>query len=268
LSEPSSGERFRLGAYREAEPPRALRPFVAALWWYARPHGAQPIAGDGHRLLPDTELSIAAITRTDPDGVADLRLVVRGPITRTAFFAPPAGYRIDGVRMRPEWCTELLGIDPDEHLDAIDLMCDVRPPLEARFQRAMSRGQSPLAALVDVLRDSVTSTSPSRNAVITSGVLSRLRRGHSTFSAIARDRGMSERQLRRIIKGTARFGAKYIQRISRFQRAVLAADRMRRPDWATIALDAGFYDQAHMIEQFSSLAGCTPAQLFHERRLQ
>jgi AraC-like DNA-binding protein len=32
------------------------------------------------------------------------------------------------------------------------------------------------------------------------------------------------------------------------------------PDWATLALDAGYFDQSHLIRDFAAFAGVTPAQ--------
>jgi AraC-like DNA-binding protein len=261
-------ERFTLGFYREFEPPADLRPFVAARWSYSRPFGSAPIPGKGHRLLPDADLSIAYVSQVDERGrLVDARVVIRGPVHAPAFFAPPPGYRIEAIRLRPEWCRELIGVDPLEHLDAMrDIECVDRRI--ARQFAAVAVQESVGLALVEMLRSRAGSLTPSRNAIVASGALARMRQRRTAFATIARDDGISERQLRRIIQSTAGFGPKYIQRVSRLQRAVIAADAAPRPDWAAIASDAGFYDQSHMIEQFSTLACCTPAELFRERRMQ
>ena len=47
-------------------------------------------------------------------------------------------------------------------------------------------------------------------------------------------------------------------RIRRFQRAVSLANRGRLVDWTSVALDAGFFDQAHFIHDFRAFAGLTP----------
>jgi AraC-like DNA-binding protein len=44
----------------------------------------------------------------------------------------------------------------------------------------------------------------------------------------------------------------------RFQRALACAERGRRADWTRIALDCGYFDQAHFIHDFRSFAGITP----------
>jgi len=36
---------------------------------------------------------------------------------------------------------------------------------------------------------------------------------------------------------------------------------LARPGWASLALDAGYYDQAHMIAECRLLTGVTPTQL-------
>jgi AraC-like DNA-binding protein len=47
-------------------------------------------------------------------------------------------------------------------------------------------------------------------------------------------------------------------RIRRFQRALKLANRGRQVDWPQVALDCGYFDQAHFINDFRSFAGLTP----------
>jgi AraC-like DNA-binding protein len=47
---------------------------------------------------------------------------------------------------------------------------------------------------------------------------------------------------------------------SRFQRALALANRGRRVDWTGVALDCGYFDQAHFIHDFRSFAGLTPTE--------
>jgi AraC-like DNA-binding protein len=55
---------------------------------------------------------------------------------------------------------------------------------------------------------------------------------------------------------------KLLGRVLRFERAVM---RMRqdapRLRWSELALECGYYDQAHLIREFRALAGCTPTEL-------
>jgi AraC-like DNA-binding protein len=47
-------------------------------------------------------------------------------------------------------------------------------------------------------------------------------------------------------------------RIRRFQRALALSHRGRHVDWTRVALDCGYFDQAHFIHDFRSFAGLTP----------
>jgi AraC-like DNA-binding protein len=47
-------------------------------------------------------------------------------------------------------------------------------------------------------------------------------------------------------------------RIRRFQRAITQANQGSAVDWARVALDCGYFDQAHFVHDFRSFAGLTP----------
>ena len=48
-------------------------------------------------------------------------------------------------------------------------------------------------------------------------------------------------------------------RVRRFQQAVAQAHRHHRVDWTQVALDCGYFDQAHFIHEFRSFSGLTPS---------
>jgi AraC-like DNA-binding protein len=77
--------------------------------------------------------------------------------------------------------------------------------------------------------------------------------------------GMSERQLRRGFDDVVGISPKRFLRIVRFRRALRAARTSARRDWAGIAENAGYYDQAHLIADFRELTGATPSALLESR---
>jgi AraC-like DNA-binding protein len=77
---------------------------------------------------------------------------------------------------------------------------------------------------------------------------------------------VSERNLRRVFRDTVGVGPKTFARLERFRRAVDAARAQEAPSWAVIALDVGYYDQAHLIADFRAIAGATPQALLGEIR--
>lgn len=58
---------------------------------------------------------------------------------------------------------------------------------------------------------------------------------------------------------------KVISRIFRFQRALQHAYQGEAHDWAELALECGYYDQAHFIHEFRQFAGMTPADYARRR---
>lgn len=59
---------------------------------------------------------------------------------------------------------------------------------------------------------------------------------------------------------------KMLGRILRFSRAVRLLDAVPTPSWVEVAVECGYYDQAHFIKDFRSFAGGTPTD-FLARRL-
>ena len=51
---------------------------------------------------------------------------------------------------------------------------------------------------------------------------------------------------------------KRFARVRRLQRVLAAVARADRPEWAEVAVEHGYYDQAHLIHDFRDLAGMTP----------
>ncbi len=70
--------------------------------------------------------------------------------------------------------------------------------------------------------------------------------------------GLSERQLRRRFLDGLGVSPKMASRIVRFQQAVRL--RSNGADWLTAALDAGYFDQAHLIREIRELTGGTPRE--------
>jgi AraC-like DNA-binding protein len=86
----------------------------------------------------------------------------------------------------------------------------------------------------------------------------------ASVKTVAADLGVSERQLRRVFLQTVGVTPKAYSRLARFHRALRTAREDRHTTWASIAAAAGYYDQAHLIEDFHSIAGVTPRALLAE----
>lgn len=84
----------------------------------------------------------------------------------------------------------------------------------------------------------------------------------------AQSLGISERQLRRILHDALGIGPKLFSRLTRFERVLRAARSAAAPDWAGLAVDAGYYDQAHLIAECRAIADSTPRSLLAELTTQ
>jgi AraC-like DNA-binding protein len=184
------------------------------------------------------------------------------------------GEHLEGVRVRPEWCRDLLGIDPAEHEDALD---EVPAPLVRRLGRLadrLVRTRSPdgaVARLAYALGALAEAREPSSGARLAHRALEAVRaRPQEPIDAGERARalGVSERHLRRVVREAAGTGLRAFHRVRRLQHAVSLADAAGMVRWSRLAVAAGYYDQAHLIHEVRACTGTTPAALHRERKTQ
>jgi AraC-like DNA-binding protein len=86
-------------------------------------------------------------------------------------------------------------------------------------------------------------------------------RGLISVDQLASDAGVSNRQLERRFLREVGIGPKLLARIVRFQQVFRAVEQCDSA-WATVAVECGYYDQAHLIRDFNQFAQQTPAVLF------
>jgi transcriptional regulator GlxA family with amidase domain len=74
--------------------------------------------------------------------------------------------------------------------------------------------------------------------------------------------GVNGRKLERLFRRDVGLSPKLLARIVRFQNVIATVERNARRDWAALALDCGYYDQAHLINDFRRFAGMSPVRYF------
>lgn len=87
-------------------------------------------------------------------------------------------------------------------------------------------------------------------------------------ASVAEALGVSDRHLRRVFHEAVGLSPKVFSKLIRFERAVEAARDGTDSSWCDIAVAAGYYDQAHLIADFRSIAGTTPREFVAELRSQ
>ena len=81
---------------------------------------------------------------------------------------------------------------------------------------------------------------------------------------ISKRLGVGSRRLRRLFDTLVGISPKKFARIARLQNVIRAAQQTAVLDWATMAADTGYYDQAHLISDFKRLTGITPGAFTEE----
>ncbi|RWK62500.1 AraC family transcriptional regulator [Mesorhizobium sp.] len=84
--------------------------------------------------------------------------------------------------------------------------------------------------------------------------------GRIRVASLADRLGWSRKHLSGKFSNAIGVGPKTLSRIVRFNRA-LGLSRQDKSDWADIAADCGYADQAHLVREFRDLAGETPTTL-------
>lgn len=205
-----------------------------------------------------TSVADGAPTRVLPDGCMDLlwfhdRLMVAGPDTVASLSMAPAGSVVAGVRMAPGTAPGVLGVPAhavrDDRVALADLWgaAAVRP-LEDAVAAAGDRAR----ALEGVLH--AHGHQPPTLDPLLAEVVRRATRDEAV-GAIAREVGLSPRQLQRRALDAFGYGPKTLARILRLTRALDAA--RSGTALATVAADHGFSDQAHLARDVRALTGTT-----------
>jgi AraC-like DNA-binding protein len=76
-----------------------------------------------------------------------------------------------------------------------------------------------------------------------------------SVTEVARNTGWSHRRFSQIFREQVGFAPKTWCRIARFQRAVQQVRAGREIPWAEVAVECGFYDQAHFANEFRAFSG-------------
>jgi AraC-like DNA-binding protein len=82
--------------------------------------------------------------------------------------------------------------------------------------------------------------------------------GVATVADVARSTGWSERRFSQVFREQVGLSPKVWCRVQRFQRAVQRLHAGAEVRWTELALDCGFYDQAHFANEFRAFSGIDP----------
>ena len=87
-----------------------------------------------------------------------------------------------------------------------------------------------------------------------------------TVADVSREIGWSRRWLSHAFAEQVGITPKRYCRLVRFQHLVRELASQRSVDWASIALDGGFCDQAHLVHEFRAFSGLSPETFLKSER--
>lgn len=122
----------------------------------------------------------------------------------------------------------------------------------------MSGNEESIAAVERFLRPRLPE--PDDNVALVGAVVACIEedRTVTTVDELASRFAMSPRALQRLFHRYVGIGPKWTIRRFRLQEAAELLERGASYDWAALALDLGYFDQAHFIHDFKSVVGATP----------
>jgi AraC-like DNA-binding protein len=86
-----------------------------------------------------------------------------------------------------------------------------------------------------------------------------------TVNRVHLDVGFSRKHLAGLFEHWVGITPKAYQRICRFQQVLAEIERHQKVNWTRLALDCGYYDQSHFINEFKQFCGMNPSQYLVEK---
>jgi AraC-like DNA-binding protein len=250
--------------YREVLPAAPLRRYIECYWFLRapdrRPSEAQPI-------LPDGCMEIvfhlgAPFRRCHPDGRTEtqpVRMLV-GQMDHPVTVLPSGLVDVVGVRFHPSGAHPLFRFPMSELRNELVPLGDVADLTECLDGIPIEGRARALDAIFLPRFQNDTAVSDGFDRAVKSVVA---REGRVSVDSLSRGLGVSARQLERAFRERVGLGPKRFTRVLRFQSVFRRASLDERP-WAELALECGYYDQAHFIRDFRAFTGQSPAALFQQ----
>jgi AraC-like DNA-binding protein len=237
--------------YQELPPSPRFAAHVECFWSH---RAEEPIPS--FRVLPD---GCSDIIFERPGGRRGRGLIVVGAMTTAHSFPLPPRQFTFGVRFRPAMAARFLRIPAPEIVDDAIALADAWGA--ARTRRLLEQlGESNSPA--EIIRRLEAALPPPQALDPIEKAIAWLveNRGQLTVEDIADASSLSPRQFRRICLQRTGLTPKRLARILRFRHATSHAQPARAGGWADIALECGYYDQAHLINEFREFSGLPPAE--------
>lgn len=259
--------------FQIALPSAPLRRNVQAIWSVE-----EPGAVERDRVLPNGVLELIINLGSNEHGVVDPEDAGRSQRFKRSWVAglqegpliidEATESHLVGVRFLPGGAHDLLGFPLREVTnlvmegEALSL-----PWLEELRERLLEKPQWPArAALVQQYLERAMGPTPGRPAWL-DVALNRLADQESPrrIRDISEELGLTHRQLIERFRSSVGVTPRRLARIFRLQQVLQCVAGRERVNWAQVASECGFADQAHLNHEFRDLAGVRPSEYLAQR---
>jgi AraC-like DNA-binding protein len=251
--------------YREYRPPNHLAPWIECVW-ILQGRIASGTESE-QRVLPDgcPELILHFGDRVLQNGAQQPRFLVAGQMDRCLLLSPRGSVDVVGVRFHPEGARAFLRhpmsllTNRFVELEAVVGSAGTRE-LEAAGDA--SHEQHRLERIWNFLGQRVCGSRLPDATVAHAIRLSIAAEGGISVDRLSERLGISARQLGRLFADQVGVPPKLFAQILRFQQVFRAWEQQDWPRLADLAVECGFFDQAHLCHDFQRFTGLSPSGFF------
>ncbi|MEO5930259.1 MAG: helix-turn-helix domain-containing protein [Candidatus Kapaibacterium sp.] len=251
-----------LPLYREFPPSPRLAPYIECYWSMRAIPGTAPAP---NRVVPDGCVDII-FDITEPDSAFNpSRGTVIGIMRRPNVVMIGGPLELIAVRFRPGCGRIFFPVPMNELADYSIALSDLwRDGMQERAMDDSADIARRLERFDKLLVHRLhAASSPDRSVAGAIGLIA-ASGGRIRVSALEKSLGISGRHLARRFNDQVGMSPKMLARIVRFQNAAAMLRRASAIDPHDLVHRCGFHDQAHLIHEFRSLSGLTPAQFGRE----
>jgi AraC-like DNA-binding protein len=251
LTQPASVE------FQRYNPSLWLKPYVCNYWMLQCRR--VPALPRRHWVVPDGCIDLIFMRRSVTE---DYRASIVGTMTRPIEEELASHMHYIGIRFNPGGFRHFFQTPPRELTDRIVSLDDLLSTSGLAERLADSHGST---ASLESLEDELARRfRPEERDLLPAGVLEAISacNGNVSMSQLGRMTGWSPRHQRRVFQESIGIGPKTFCRIIRFMSAFRVLRRNHHSHLTDVALDAGYYDQAHFIHEFEEFYGSSPTTIF------
>jgi AraC-like DNA-binding protein len=250
--------------FRFHKPPPPLSNHVDSFWIYKGIDTGQ----QAERILPTGTLELVINLRQNelsfhaPETVSRFSgAIISGAHGRGLMPDNPNKIHLIGVHFKPGGAFPFLGLPAgdlaDTHVDLENIWGSAAGRLRERMCEARTANEK-FRLLEQALLSRLRNGVDQHYAVSAALEMFRKHPAPPRVREAAKYVGLSQRRFIQAFKTEVGLTPKLFSRIQRFQRTRSIIHRDPSPDWASVALDLGYFDQSHLIREFLEFSGHSP----------